>query len=341
MHLRRSLHAFFGCALLAAALVMPGVAHAAVTAPTLTAPASNVSGLVEGGSVTFEWTGTLQGDESARDRAFFRVEVAAADKVPSGTQSEWTELESFLQTETGETVNSASLGVPSAGSYRWRVCAWGVADVADGETIEQLPGGCSSSRAFTTSAASSSSGTIGQITMEEKTQVAGETKTVYVERDEDPTDAAPETDTSETPARTVEEEVFVPATFTKPRARATSSSGSGSGSGGAAAPSSVELGDEGLQLDAAASRSGISGAVTGGLTATLPLVPIPFWTLALMFACLPLARAWRRNVLGMFDPPDIDLELVPKIAPIPHAPPFKDAPDDADVDAPERSRTAA
>jgi len=337
MHRMRTLTGLFCCALMAAMLGVPSISMAAtVTPPTLSEPAASVSDLEEGKSVTFEWSGSLQGDASQRDRSFFRVEIAATEDVPSGTQSTWSTLEASMQTNPGETETSVTLGVPAAGSYRWRVCAWGVADATVSETIEQLSGGCSGSRPFTTTAAASTTGTgVGQITMEEKTIVDGETKTVYVEREVDD----PAETTSTVPAQTSSEDrtevkdVFVPATFSALKPRSGSSSDA-SGSGGTNEPaSSVDLGDDGLDLDLAADKAGgISGAFTGGLSSTLPLVPIPFWTLALMLACLPIAHAWRRSVLAMFDQPDeTDVSV---LARIPLAPTVKAAARTADAEEP-------
>jgi hypothetical protein len=56
-----------------------------------------------------------------------------------------------------------------------------------------------------------------------------------------------------------------------------------------------------VKVDAAAERSGVGGAIAAGLSATLPGIPIPFWTLVMLAAAIPLARGWRRNVLDMFE----------------------------------------
>lgn len=307
---------WFACALLAALLVLPTVASAA-TAPTLVAPAAGATSFREGSSMTFEWTGALQGDPDAIDRSYFRVEVIKAAELPEGAQAEWTKLENFIPTEPGEQVTSTQAGVPSAGAYRWRVCAWGVVDDAIANEIEQLPGGCSVSRAFETSAAAGNDGTVGELKVEERTQVAGDVNTVYVTRPAPtaatPADQAPAGE--QPPATPVEpEEPPVPVTFTRIDKLDFGTKGPALGLGSAvgglrttddepAAGAAAAAGDEpdALVAGKTAGREGISGAVMDGLSATLPLVPIPYWTLVLLLACLPIARMWRGSVLSMFD----------------------------------------
>ncbi len=334
------------CALVALLLCVPAAASAA-TAPTLTEPAANASGLTEGGSVTFTWKGDLQGDATALDRSFFRVEVIAAKDMPSGAQAEWPEstLENYGQTDPGAATRTITLGVPSAGEYRWRVCAWGVASVVTANEIEQLPGGCSVSRAFTTAAAATASKQIGSITMEERTQVAGKVTTVYVPREETPADPAPAEPAPVEPAPAVEAPVE-PTSYQTVETR-------GSGD-----DSALGLGD-GLDADAASSRSGVSDGVTSVLGSQLPFVQIPFWTLLLLAACAPILVLWRRSVLGMFEwsdgsidgagtlpDPVGDLALVPVASDVKHVPNHADgdalapASSGGRYDVPDRRRLA-
>src|SRR4051812_39736892 len=151
MHRFRSASALL-CTLAVVLLTVPALAGAA-TAPSLQKPEAAGPAATEGASLEFEWNGTLQGDPDALDRSFFRLEVIKATEMPSGAQSEWPTVENFFQTEPGQATTSATLGVPSAGEYRWRVCAWGVVDDVASNVISQLPGGCSAARSFSTVAA--------------------------------------------------------------------------------------------------------------------------------------------------------------------------------------------
>ncbi|MCW2922513.1 MAG: hypothetical protein JWL76_2387 [Thermoleophilia bacterium] len=268
-------------------LSVPAYAGAA-TAPTLQKPEANAPAATEGASLEFEWSGTLQGDADALDRSFFRLEIIKASEMPSGAQSEWPTVENFFPTEPGQATTSASVGVPSAGEYRWRVCAWGVLDDVASNVIAQLPGGCSAARAFSTVAAATTSHAIGELKMGETNQVAGATRTVVVKRPAPPAPAEPVEPAivEPTPA-----EPLPPATFSPIKKTNIQSGGT----------SALGLGTEGLKVDTAASREGLGGAIMGGLSSNLPLIPIPFWTLALLLACFPLLRLWRRDVLGMFE----------------------------------------
>lgn len=273
---------------------------AAATAPALRSPGPTVDPFTEGGSIKFEWSGTLQGDSTALDRAFFRVEIIAAGKVPSGAQSVWSELENSAQTTPGSAATSITMGVPSVGAYRWRVCAWGVVNVSLENMIQQLPDGCSASRAFSTVAAAASEKVPGELRLEERRQVAGGTHTVYVRRPAAPindvTDGPAEEGplVSEDPVDEAEPEVL-PASF-QDVGDTTIESGAGSAlSGvGARAKESKDALHEG-------GASGVTGAVFGALGANVPFLPVPFWTLALLLACAPILRIWRRSVLGMFE----------------------------------------
>ena len=126
-------------ALLLALACVPAWA-AAATPPTLTTPATGAANFAEGDSMTFVWTGALQGDPDTLTRAFFRLEIVKSADMPAGEQSEWPTVENFVPTEPGANTTTASVGVPAAGAYRWRVCAWGVVDDVAANEIQQLPG---------------------------------------------------------------------------------------------------------------------------------------------------------------------------------------------------------
>lgn len=287
-------------AIVVALLAAPATASAA-TAPTLRAPAADAAPATEGGSVGFEWSGTLQGDPDTLDRSFFRLEIVAAADMPSGTQANWPSaiVENFVQTDPGAATTSVRLGVPSAGEYRWRVCAWGVTDDLLANQIQQLPGGCSTARAFTSVAATVSKQPVGELKIEEKTVVAGEVRRVFVERPAEPQPRVAEPVVEEPVAETPEpvQEPIVPAGFTKV-VETTMAQGRGSSLSGVG-------GGEELDAEPAADRRrGVSSRLVSGLGANLPFVPIPFWTLLLPLACIPLLRVWRRELLAMFDWPD-------------------------------------
>lgn len=271
------------CALVAALLGLPSAAIAA-TPPTLVSPAAGAKDLGEGATIAFTWRGVLQGEEGTTERSHFRVEIAKVADVPEDPQAEWTALENVLISEPGVATTELESGVPTAGQYRWRVCAWGVLDQDVANEIQQLPGGCSTSRAFTTVAAANSNGAVGELKIVERTQAPGRVEKVFVERPA-PERVAPAPRRQRPVATPVEPEA--PTTFqaldereaTEPR-------------------SSVDLGSDGLI------ESRQVGSVLDGLGGTLPLIPIPFWTLALLLACFPIARMWRRSVAEMFEWPD-------------------------------------
>ncbi len=325
----------------AGALAVPCVATAA-TAPSLIAPAAGADPLVEGGSVEFTWSGDLQGDVDSLDRSFFRVEVMASDAVPAGAQTVWPEgdLETYVQTSPGDSTDAMSLGVPRAGEYRWRVCAWGVVDDVAANEIQQLPGGCSAARTLKTVAAADSGSAIGTISLEEKTHVDGHVTTVYKPRDITPMAADPVT-TTPAPAEPVDEPVAKAAFQSVGTTNARAGKGSSLG---------LDGGGDALNADDAAARDqdgGVTGAVLGGLGSNLPLVPIPFWTLALLLACVPILIAWRRSVLGMFDWADGSLDgrgampdPLAELAFVPVARDIKHGSKTADADAPAPRHSA-
>jgi hypothetical protein len=347
-----------GALVVASALVIPATAFAA-TAPVLENPAAGASSFKEGAAMKFEWRGTLQGDPDTLGRSFFRLEIIKSADMPSGAQAEWTNLENFFPTEPGKNATEVEIGVPNAGSYRWRVCAWGVVDDVVANEIVQLPGGCSASRAFTTSAAAETNQTPGELKVEERVQVAGGVKTVYVDR---PNPAAPQpaTPAPVTPAQP-EPKVEAPApeepapvTFTKLVDNAFGSGKSASSVGGLDGQGSSPF-----TAEKASSREGLSGHIMNGLSYSLPFVPIPFWTLALLLACLPIAKFWRGSVLQMFDwndgtidgsggyaDEDDSLATVPVVSDLKTSTSLADADAPAPVgtsytSAPERGRQAA
>lgn len=282
------------CAGLAVLLVLPATGQAAEP-PSLTSPAANADPSTEGGSMTYTWKGERQGDATALDRSFFRVEMIPADKMPTGTQSAWPEsdLENFVQTEPGQDIFTATMGVPVPGDYRWRVCVWGVVDVLDDNVIQQLPGGCSASRPFTSVAAQTKVKVIGSLPMKTKTRVEGRTTTVFVPRNDTTTTEQP---TPQQPAPVVEptpEAPLPPATFQQLVGLSDALGKDGS---------SLALGDHELAADSSGDgRGGVAGAIMGGLGSNLPFVPIPFWTLLLLLLMLPVLVFWRRDVLEMFE----------------------------------------
>lgn len=298
------------CALFAMLLGVPAPAAAMTVAPpTLEKPAAEGATFREGGSIRFEWRGALQGHPDTLDRSFFRLEIIKASTMPSGAQAAWPGVENFLQTESGALVNEATVGVPDAGDYRWRVCAWGVVNPETANEIQRLDGGCSTSRSFATTVAAAGGGAVTELVVENKVTAPGPVETVVISRkregsgaaepvgDAEPTPVTPTPTSTEEPAR--EAARPVPAIFTALRAtpstggEATSALDIGSDAGG--------IGDSEHAADRSAGPGGVRGAIGAGLGGTLPLVPIPFWTLLLLLACIPIARTWRGSVLGMFD----------------------------------------
>ncbi|MCW2928219.1 MAG: hypothetical protein JWM86_2187 [Thermoleophilia bacterium] len=330
-------------AFLVASFVTPALAGAeetpaATVAPVLETPAVGAANFTEGGSMTFEWRGSLQGDEDALERSSFRLEVIKSSELPSGSQTAWPDAELFAQTTAGQNETSAQVGVPDAGDYRWRVCAWGVVDDVVDNTIQQIPGGCSSSRAFTTIAATIKSSTIGELKMQTKVQQEGEVKKVFVTKETDTTESTPAPTTTTNPVTKVAKEILKPAIFQRVTRENTTRGGGSSvtfGSDKAAIP-----GDLDSEATADKERT-VGGRVASGLTTTLPGVPIPFWTLALLLATVPIARAWRRSVLGMFDWADGSVDgsgtfddPIDDLRNVQDAPVLKPAPINADGSAP-------
>jgi hypothetical protein len=265
------------------------VVAAAITAPSLESPIGGFSA-VEGSSLTITWSGALQGDPSAIARSYFQLELAHTDDVPAGTQTAWTTLENSRQTPPGETVQTLTIGVPTSGSYKWRVCAWGVVDAAADNAIQQLPGGCSITRTLVTKPAVVADASVGVVEQQNKVQVAQPVKVIRKTR---PAVAAPAVaePVAETPVPEVAAPIAAPPTFTQIV---------GGQMDTASKESAVSL-PRSVKVDTASEHSGVGGAISAGLTATIPGIPIPFWTLVLLAGAIPLARTWRRNVLDMFE----------------------------------------
>lgn len=252
----------------------PG-AGATFDAPAATAPTTGAEA-VEGGKTTFEWQGELQGDAAAIGQSFFRLEIAKSSAVPSGQQSAWTDLENFAQT----TATSRQMGVPSAGSYKWRVCAWGVADSDASNEVVQLSGGCSAARSLVVVAATVQNRTIGELPIRRTVTVVSEPR-VVVEDQTSPVVPDVPVETEEP----TQDSIDVQRVATNDEQRGSSS---------------VGLAENGLTSEGGSNRGGLGGALVAGLSATFPGIPIPFWTLAVLLLCVPIARVWRNSVRSMF-----------------------------------------
>lgn len=273
-----------GLLLTALLLVSAAPAHAA-TAPVLQAP-DDASAASVGGSLTFRWQGALQGDTDTLDRSFFRLEIAEPANVPGDQQAPWPVLETFAHTDPGVAATSITVGVPAAGDYRWRVCAWGVIDRFLVNEVAQLEDGCSRSRTFSAKAATGTSHTIGELTQKNRVVVRRAPRVVEQTRTA-PSTPAPQP-VQPAPQPVIVPEEAEPAAFQRVEPRDVGDAGSA-------------LGLDRSGFEGGEGRTGTAGTVLDGLGTTLPFVPIPFWTLALLLASLPIAVAWRRSVLAMFE----------------------------------------
>jgi hypothetical protein len=230
------------------------------------------------------------------------VEIAPEADVPGNVQAEWETVEAIQQTSPGQQSTSLTMGMPAVGTYRWRVCAWGVVDEAADPSLVQLPGGCSASRAIEVLAAAATSTTIGSVETRRTVQVPGQVIRNVQERVVDL--PAPVQPVTRTPRRTPAPEV-APPTAAEPLPPATFQELVSSSDDTAVRNTAVALPDTLTNARPASVRDGgFSRVVSSGLTTTLPIIPIPFWTLVLMLAAIPIARAWRRSTVGMFDWPE-------------------------------------
>lgn len=276
--------------------------HVTWNAPTLDSPDGNAH-LTEGDSVTLRWTGALQGDGLAS--SYFRIEIAAQGDVPAGQQSAWPQTVNYTITDAGVSATSIEMGVPAAGVYEWRVCAWGVHDASVENTVEQLGkdqanGGCTQGRALTADeAVAPPQGTVGT------ENVQGETHTY-----QKPDTVIKKITTTPLPADPAQNTVIRlrPGKNQQPKVD-TDALGAVFGEGEG---SSVNLGSEGLfggRDDG--DLGGAYGVLAKGLGATLPGVPIPFWSLLLLLVAVPFTMWWGRSTLGMFEWPDEGESLGP------------------------------
>lgn len=269
-------------ALVATAMLL--MAPAAGATPSLSSPAADAS-FTEGNTITFSWDGDLEGDADAADRAYFRVEVAAAG------DDGWSTLYNSIMTDAGSTTTSAKLGAPDAGSYKWHVCAWGVVDESVSMTLEEIS--CSSSRTMSSVAVTTSSGTSGVTTITHSTTVQGDARHETQVRDvSEPADPAPV------------KRVIVPSDEPV-KTRIVYTGSKRKTDYGHSGDSVVSLsGDGGDAVGVSSTNDGTAaGTLASGLSATLPGVPIPFWSLALLAIAIPLTALWRRSLMNMFEWP--------------------------------------
>ncbi len=288
------------------ALIGSPIAHAAEwTAPTPEAPAVGAE-YTAGDSVTFSWVGSLQGAPTELERSFFRVEIMARSSAPSDSQAAWPDSYDYAQTSAGDvTATSIELSAPTAGSWVWRVCAWGVDDGELDTSVEQLSGGCSNSISMTTAARASSSGdtapssaepiTITNTTVE-KGETINETRFVGSSSNSSGGSKVVETTTS-APAKTVTRYITETTKEAAPVAKFDKTTVASNGAGGDGTEV-ADIGDDPIIVSTAG--GGSSGVVSRGLNATIPGVPIPFWSLLLLACSVPVVFLWRRSVVGMF-----------------------------------------
>lgn len=275
--------------LVAALVVLPATSEAfAFTAPTLSAPASGAK-LGSGDAVEFTFSGSLQGDSSALERSFYKLQVAKSSVVSeSDSQASWPTVVAEVMTTAGDdsaAAHSISSGAPGDGSYSWRICAWGVANANASQSLAQLA--CSSIRTFTTSTSSSSWDAPDQVTVTRNRTVKDPDRRITRVRD------------GATSAPTVKRVILKRAAPKVEEAADDTSFGTDG--------SSVNLGSEGLDLSARKEEGdSLSGAVTTRLGMTLPGVPLPFWSLLIFILAVPLTRMWRQSMVRMFTFTDVD-----------------------------------
>lgn len=282
---------------------VPAIA-AADTPPVITAP-SAAANAVEGGTVEVHWKGDLQGDADAMSRSFFRVQIAPAAGLPAGQQADWdavVELENA--TQPGEVATTLSVGVPSPGAYKLRVCAWGVVDDVAQNSIQQMPSGCSLARDLTATAAKAQQHSIGEITKQNKVIERAAPVTVVREQEapasSEPVVSDPEPSVVETAPDPVQPVAQPTRTVTSPKVmKPLLPAVFETGETEDPASSVTHIGDTGLEVGTGVAEQARS-VFTRVLSASLPGLPIPFWSLLVLFVCIPIARAWRTSVMSMF-----------------------------------------
>ena len=276
-------------ALLVVGLLTPATASA-YTAPVLASGSG--TNATEGQGITFDWSGGLQGDPSAISRSFFRVELAVKDDNPIGQQAAWTRLTNYSITDAGDSTTTLQMGAPKAGTYEWRVCAWGVANANVDPAVEQLI--CSPARTVAIAAATAptqSSTVLTQTTTHTVTTAPTHvTKTILLPA---PAVPAPKITRIAVPHK----DPHGVARFEKSPVKAPTYGDKGSSS-------SVSLGNEGLNAGSNASGAGAFGFISRGLGSTIPGLPIPFWSLLIFLLVAPLTHLWRRSLVGMFEWPE-------------------------------------
>jgi hypothetical protein len=233
--------------------------------------------MTAGTSQKFRWSGTLQGDSSARNRSYFRLEL-----LKSG-ESSWASAD-YTITEAGASINELTRAVPAAGSYRWRVCAYGVEDVSVSNAITELA--CSSQFDMVSTAAPTS-----QIEANPTPVVVERTRVVKLPdrretrtRSTGPSRAAAPT---ETIVRRLPPE---PVSFADTAER---------DSAGEAVKDAVKKATPNAGV--ASEERGVGAAISNGLNATLPGLPVPFWALALLTISVPATLLWRKSLMAMFE----------------------------------------
>jgi hypothetical protein len=281
--------------------LFPGVSAAAAGAPVLRSPASGTS-VTAGKAIEFDWSGTLQGAASAQSQSMFRVELAAASDVPAGQDAPWPSLANFALTTPGSSETDATLGVPTPGSYRWRVCAWGVVNPAASNELESIA--CSPSQSLASvAAAGTDMGSVGEIAMTGAAKVVTDPDTVVTKTLPSTVSATSTNEVRTLPAKPLPKPTFDTTGLRRAAAKLRH------------APPAIHAPDvEGLSVSnrndsgwgsALGGLGNLGSGVVGALGWRLPGVPIPFWTLLLLMAPIPLAFWWKRSVVGMFDMPTV------------------------------------
>ena len=249
----------------------------AATAPVLVAPDDNAS-VSTGDSVTFSWNGSLQGDSNALARSYFRIEML------EHTQASWSDA-TYVLTDAGASSTRIAMAAPAEGAYRWRVCAYGVVDESSSLVIEQIA--CSSSNALTTVATSVQRTSSSNSLQVDRTTVVRKPNQTIVRQRPSGTSQAPITVTA--PARTqVQERVEFASDDTS---KANQETVSKRALKAAATDAGVTHGEGG----------GAGAVISDGLNATLPGVPVPFWSLLLLLVAMPMTWAWRTSLVAMFE----------------------------------------